>query len=391
MQRINPVFAILLGGLIIRLLALVLIVFFDPYVVLAGTDSLSFYDDSLYVSRTGDYFSFEIGWKPYVNFVAFLMYYFYDGISLLILLSIIAWMLTVILIDKALCLLNAKMTTRILAASVMAVQPWVALTSILPLREPFQMLGVAIIGFSLVTIAVRRNHRYWLLAAFGAVLSGILHMGMMLSSAVFVVIFLLGVNYAKGRLSLSTVSLGLIVGAVVTPLAIGFLESRYAGVSADLLGTIDAFREGSARLDARAQYKEVSDGAAAGGGLFGLISGFFQYMLMPFPWNISAAGDILVMLENLLRVILILLVLRNVTRSNRAERAIVLTLLAMFFATEFIWSVGTINWGTAARHHVPSTPLLLMACFALKGAAVINRHHHPRPSMPRRYGPRQLY
>ena len=33
----------------------------------------------------------------------------------------------------------------------------------------------------------------------------------------------------------------------------------------------------------------------------------------------------------------------------------------MFLLIEFMWAVGTVNWGTASRHHMPTLALLLIA------------------------------
>jgi hypothetical protein len=59
------------------------------------------------------------------------------------------------------------------------------------------------------------------------------------------------------------------------------------------------------------------------------------------------------------------LVVQNFRGLSHREYALSATLLLMFFTAEFVWSTGTINWGTAARHHVPSLSLLLVAAFAL--------------------------
>ena len=41
-----------------------------------------------------------------------------------------------------------------------------------------------------------------------------------------------------------------------------------------------------------------------------------------------------------------------------------LFILIAYFALETIWSLGTVNWGTASRHHIPATGILLAAAFA---------------------------
>lgn len=39
-------------------------------------------------------------------------------------------------------------------------------------------------------------------------------------------------------------------------------------------------------------------------------------------------------------------------------------LYRLLCSLEMIWSIGTINWGTAIRHHLPVWGLLLLAAYA---------------------------
>ncbi len=391
MQRFNPVYAILLCGLLLRVMALLIVLYIGPYVVLEGADSLSFYEDALYIARTAEYHPFEIGWKPYVNFIGFLMYYIDESISLMFLISILGWILSAYTVDRALIALKSPIGFRTISAFIMIIYPSMFFNTILPLREPFQMLGISLIGFSFVKICYEKNHIYWLYSFLGIFISSILHLSMFVSCFAFVIIIILGYNYAYQRLSFGKVLVSLFFTAVIFTFIIGFLDARYSGASTDILGTIETFRETGAALDARAQYKEASNGVTAGGSLLGLVTGLIQYMLEPLPWNISTIGDVVVFFENIIRVVLIVLVMKNMRNLQHLARSIVLTLLFMMFVTEFFWSMGTINWGTAARHHVPSTPLLLMACFAIHRNSSSLRGHDNRVMMASNRSEKQLY
>jgi hypothetical protein len=49
-----------------------------------------------------------------------------------------------------------------------------------------------------------------------------------------------------------------------------------------------------------------------------------------------------------------------------------------YFAIELIWAQGTMNWGTAARHHIPGLGLLVLSAFAYSRPARLR----PKPLTP---------
>jgi hypothetical protein len=364
--RLNPVYIVLFGGLLLRLGTLLAVLSLGLYNVLAGTDSLSFYEDATYIAVSGDYYPFELGWKPYVNTLGFFMYQFGQSVSFMFLSSTAAWFLSAILIDKSLQIVGANQTMRLISAAVMAFEPSLLLATSIPMREAFQLLGMTIIAYSLVNIFVVRNYTYAILMIAGAALAGALHLSLLVSASLFSILIFLGLRYAEHKLSLFQIAVAGLLGIVVVIIVTGVIQARYDNGAADLLETVDVFRDTGASLDARAQYDDrVGPSSSVAGGIVGLFIGFVQYMLEPMPWRISSPGDIIVLIENILRLLLVGLVIRNFRALSHRERALSATLLLMFFTTEFVWSTGTINWGTAARHHVPSLSLLLIAAFAL--------------------------
>jgi hypothetical protein len=364
--RLNTIYIVLFGGLLLRLGTLLAVLSLGLYNVLAGTDSLSFYEDATYIAVSGDYYPFELGWKPYVNTLGFFMYQFGQSVSFMFLASTAAWFLSAILIDKSLQTCDATQAMRLVSAAVMAFEPSLLLATSIPMREAFQLLGMTIIAYSLVNIFVARNYTYGILMIAGAALAGALHLSLLVSASLFSILIFLGLRYAEHKLSLLQIAVAGLLGIVVIIIVTGIIQARYDNGTADLLETVDVFRETGASLDARAQYDDrVGPSSSVTGGIAGLFIGFVQYMLEPLPWRISSPGDIIVLLENILRLVLVGLVVRNFRGLAHREYALSATLLLMFFTAEFVWSTGTINWGTAARHHVPSLSLLLVAAFAL--------------------------
>jgi hypothetical protein len=52
------------------------------------------------------------------------------------------------------------------------------------------------------------------------------------------------------------------------------------------------------------------------------------------------------------------------------QRRILLFISFSYLAMETIWSLGTINWGSAVRHHIPALGLLLLAAYAASDGKV---------------------
>lgn len=366
MRKLNVIYATLFCGLLLHVGILLGVLYLDPYTILAGTDSLSFYEDAIYVAQSGDYFPLDLGWKPYVNTVGFLMYHLGESISFMFLASTGAWLLSAILIDSSLRILKTRNEIRIITAAIIAVDPSLLFITSIPLRESFQLLGMTIIGFSAVKIFVEKRNVYFVLAIAGSALAGILHLSLLVSVSLFTIIVFLGYRYSERKLSMYQIAFSAILASLVLFAVIGVIASQYENGGDDILQTVDVFRETGAAVDARAQYdNRVGASSSVIGSIIGLFVGFIQYMIEPMPWRISTLGDMVVFVENALRLVLVFIVVRRLKYLSHSEFALSVTLLCMFATTEFVWSTGTINWGTAARHHVPSLPLLMITAFAI--------------------------
>ena len=106
------------------------------------------------------------------------------------------------------------------------------------------------------------------------------------------------------------------------------------------------------------------------------------------PWKISSIVDVIVLLENMLRFWLIWNVLKYlvgsylnkpmyVARNYFGNERFIFFIFLTYLVMETLWSLGTSNWGTASRHHVPSLGLLLVAGFAYRNVTSpkYNRSH----------------
>ena len=130
--------------------------------------------------------------------------------------------------------------------------------------------------------------------------------------------------------------------------------------------------------DQRASYRtDIIELNSLGGFILSIPFFLFQYLFEPMPWRMSSIVDIVVLLENMLRFWLIWNALKYLVGSYlnkpmfvasnyfRNERFIFFIFLS-YLVMETLWSLGTSNWGTASRHHIPSLGLLLVVGFAYR-------------------------
>lgn len=91
-----------------------------------------------------------------------------------------------------------------------------------------------------------------------------------------------------------------------------------------------------------------------------IISAFAAYQIMPLPWQLGSIADLVLAVENMFRVFLLLSYLFYRKKLTQFHKDNMDVLFLIWFLIELVWSVGTVNWGTASRHHVPAVGLLVI-------------------------------
>jgi len=134
--------------------------------------------------------------------------------------------------------------------------------------------------------------------------------------------------------------------------------------SKGIIEAVRAYQEGLLidGAGARAFYRTNSIDQDIDSFLLFLPTAFIQYQLEPFPWNIGSVGDLLFFLENCIRSFLIVFsavyLFKNKKEISKNVYFSILFVFIIYLIVESIWSLGTLNWGTASRHHVPALGLL---------------------------------
>ena len=96
--------------------------------------------------------------------------------------------------------------------------------------------------------------------------------------------------------------------------------------------------------------------------IYYLINSFTLYMIEPSIFSIHKIRylDLPIIFENFLRVFIILAATFNIAINKINNKHVFYYIIIYFIFIELFWSLGTNNWGTASRHHIPAFGLLVI-------------------------------
>ena len=128
----------------------------------------------------------------------------------------------------------------------------------------------------------------------------------------------------------------------------------------EALEKVENFRKLAVTIDSRTSYGVILDTSSVLGLVKTIPMIFAQYMFAPFPWQVGNVKDIHVLLESMLRFVLLFFAVYSWRRSSAEVRSHYSFLLIVVLGIELMWALGTLNWGTAIRHHVPGYSVIVL-------------------------------
>lgn len=300
-------------------------------------------------------------------------------------LSCLAWFASARALLVSMDLLAVPLRSQAIAMVPFAFSPSSVLWTGVTMREPYQLLVVSLAGLAALQIGVGRRYRYWLLMISSLVCGGILHGGLLGWGVTLVVTTLAWqLTQKKGFITPGRLAVAAIVAVAVLWGGYRAFRSLYDfPVDRGLAFAVDSYQRGGLSIGVRTDYR-TSVAIADNLDLLQFIPvALFQYMFEPMPWRVSSPADLVPVVENMIRAVLVLQALQSLLLLRGEPRRAALVVFVSYLVLETAWALGTFNWGTAARHHIPGMGLLLLAAFAYPRrqlAAVAARD-------PRRTGP----
>ena len=328
--------------------------------------------DKIGMDSNSIYYPLKIGWLySYVLGI----FYFLTTQSLFLgcFLSVVVWTASAFILVRIMRLLSFDKTKQSILMLIYALLPSSIFHTSITLREPYQLFFVNLAIYAFLKIYLNKSLLYWPVLFCAVICLGLLH-GVLIVFGVFLMVAVLimtSFRYHQSKKHFSFTKLVVVLPLIVFVMSrgISFFESHsyctYAlEMNFDFLGTIAGFQEGLVSLGARSNYKTsvtIDSGIAL---LYFLPVNLFQYLFEPMPWRITNLFDVIVMLENILRVWLLWRAWKWLRSASVQGKRPVLFVFISYLFLEMMWSLGTVNWGNAVRHHIPSVGLLLIMSFA---------------------------
>ena len=307
----------------------------------------------------------------YTTFLSYVYWLSTDSIVIANFLACVAWLLSAFVLLRILNLFSISYKNIAMALILFVFLPSSLINTSAGIREAYQLLFVNFSIYCFLIIYFYKDIRLWLILPIILSLLTLLHIAFLpwclfLFTAVLISTRLRSVHLNRykllGLLLFSTLLIALLYSSALVPELLGIGEKG-------LVNAVLLFQEGSIAtgLESRATYRFFlpESGGFIDSSVF-LIIGFFQYLFEPMPWKISSMLDLVLIAENFLRALMLFLGIKALFYVKNDNRTILLLFILLFLILEFIWSVGTTNWGTASRHHVPSLGIMLLMGFVFK-------------------------
>ena len=298
--------------------------------------------------------------------------YFISTDSLFIgsLFSVLIWAISAMVLIQIMQLLEVEKSAQFKAVAIYSLLPSSILFTGVTLREPFQLLLVNLAMFSALKVYLQKSIKFALLLPALVFVMNKFHLSLFLLG-IFIVLGLFTLMIIRKLESCSLLK-GIFISSFIILTAyfvlprIGLSNLVPSGhvIEKELPAAIDRYLSVSITFRTRTQFIDIIEINGVIDLLLFMPKHLFQYLFEPMPWRVSTVLDISVLLENLLRAALIWKVLARIYHIKTQKRRIVLFTFISYIAFEAVWSIGTVNWGTAIRHHIPAMGLLIAAAFS---------------------------
>jgi hypothetical protein len=348
--------------------------FFGPSIG-ADFDAITFHLHAVEYAHNPTLGAFRIGPQVYETFLGLFYYLTIGSLFLGSLLSCIVWLLSALILTSCMRVLLVERSAQTIVMLIYALLPSSIMFTAVTLREPYQLFFVNLAIYAILKIYLHKADGHWLTLIAAITGASLFHQGSLLAYGLLLFAGALLLVAMRGKNVISWAKLGMMCVISAAVLWYGF--SFYGNISYDLskglVGTIEGFQQGLMQNVGRATYRSEVIVHKPGDLLVFIPIALLQYLFEPFPWHVSATSDIVLVAENILRGWLIWKAWKAFWSAPKLQRRTLLFIILSYFSLEMIWAIGTINWGTAVRHHVPAFGLLLLAAYGATSSKTWNK------------------
>jgi hypothetical protein len=339
----------------------------------AEFDAISFYEEGIayasYLENKLFYpnreYEYKIGWY-YSYFLGILFYFFGFNLLSLSYLSCFFWFLSSLLFLQILKKINIDFKSKIYALLIYCfLFPTSLVYTSVTLREVYllffyNLLALLIIKFNYTNKIISK------LLILSSIIIIFFFFIIFHSSSIYIItlsIFLLVIYSLLRKNKIRYYYFfPIIIGSIIFIDSLDLFEKTY--------NLISEYRKGHFyELDFSRAYYTTLQKTQITYSLFSfaqyILINFLNYLIRPFPWELTDYKDIIAIFENVLRLTLLCFAIKNLVYGNLKKKnmAIFNFFVIIYFTSEFVHSQATVNWGSASRHHLKSMSLLIFTAF----------------------------
>jgi len=296
----------------------------------------------------------------YINSLGFFYRAFSPSFFLGDELSVLAFTLSCIVLVRLVSLLDLE-RFRIGIILFFGLLPSCVIFRSVTLRESWQAMFFLLSVYWAIRLCKRPGILIFSFLLMSAFCMALLHSGLK-GYAVYLILFVIywGIFDRKKGASRAWYVRFLFAGLLITGvIMLAQKMGWYMTVGQGLEG-ITTFRQHAATIQGRTTYDTVLDASSVLGLVKTIPIVFVYYMFAPFLWQVENVLDVCASLESMLRFVLLFFAVSSWHRSSGEVRSYYGFLLMIFLGMELVWALGTINWGTATRHHVPGYGVIVL-------------------------------
>lgn len=349
----------------------ILVVFFN-YLTEAnsfiGPDSYGLFHAAVMLSKED--ISFLIDRKYYLeNFFLFIIPLFLKIIpiksySILSFVSITLWILSFIIILKIFKNFKVEKKHQIILLSIYSFWPSVVIFTSVISREAFQIFFLILIIYLFLNLIQKLKISDLLFLIFSLIIITFLHKSFFFISIFILLIIFFFYFFSKKKLKLNfkyKILVFIFFIFILFFLITNYNKFGYQQFIYGLPKAVEIYQNGllistQLRADSRVYPVNISN-------YYELIVYCFifirDYFFRPYISEVIKVSDLLAFFENMTRIFIIFIVILNLFSYSRKNISPLLIFL-IYLVIEFIWALGTSNWGTAMRHHSVANSILII-------------------------------
>ena len=306
---------------------------------------------------------YGVGWS-YSVFLGYL-YNFFDTESWYLsgFLSGFVWLLSALVFRKI--MLKIKLNKMNINFAILVYTFFIPTSIIytsITLREVYLLLFFNVFAFSIVNIYYEKEKKKILLNIIFMFVSIIVLLILHKANHYFFILFfpIMIIFYFINKFNINKITL-----IMLSILLVFFLS--YLGYTEIMFNTIKNYQSGHFYLEVdRAAYytKNMINNIN-----YDLVSFFIYisknfvfYFIEPTFSKVENFKDVVLFFENIVRVFLFILILKKLLLQFNSK-SLFITFLIIFILMEMIYAQGTVNWGTASRHHLGVMGILILMAF----------------------------